>query len=135
MLVAVFLPGLWLSGPAYARDMVRAGGNDLLALRESVMCEEIRNFGPHGQGVVFSVSRGRIFCFTRFESVARETVIFHNWYHRDRLITTRKLVVQPPVWSSYSSIQLREADRGPWRVEVCLSDGSVLKALRFSLVE
>jgi hypothetical protein len=134
LLLAGMLAGALLAAPAHARDAQSSGG-DVLVLSEAVMCEEIRNFVPQGTGIVFSVNRGRVFCFTRFASVARETVIYHNWYHRDRLITTRKLVVQPPVWSSYSSIQLREADRGPWRVEVCLVDGSALQTLRFSVVE
>jgi hypothetical protein len=135
MLLVVFLAGLLLSGRAYARDAVQAAAPDSLVLSEAVMCEEIQNFGPHGPGIVFSVNRGRVFCFTRFESVARETTIYHNWYHRDRLITTRRLAVQAPAWSTYSSIQLRDADRGPWRVEICLSDGAIVKTLRFSLVE
>jgi hypothetical protein len=53
----------------------------------------------------------------------------------DKLSTKKKLVLKPPRWSTFSSIQLREADKGPWRVEITDDDENILRILRFSIVD
>ena len=53
----------------------------------------------------------------------------------EKLITVKKLTLNPPKWSSFSSIQLRESDKGPWRVEINNENGDILKVLRFSITE
>jgi hypothetical protein len=104
-------------------------------LIKTVMCEGMRDNDPHNQGLVFSAAMGRILCFSDFETVPKKTSIYHNWFFRDRLVTRLKLTLQPPRWSGHSSIQLREADRGPWRVEVTDQEGYVFETLRFSITD
>jgi hypothetical protein len=104
-------------------------------LVRAVMCEGMRDNDPQNQGLVFSAAAGRILCFSDFETVPKRTSIYHNWFFRDRLVTRLKLTLQPPRWSNYSSIQLREADRGPWRVEVTDQEGYVFTTLRFSITD
>ena len=84
-----------------------------LSLGEVVMCEGIKDYAPVNRAIVFSLEIGKIYCFTSFDHVPQETMIYHNWYRNDRLITTKRLSLQPPQWSTFSSIQLREADKGP----------------------
>ena len=105
------------------------------SLVKAVMCEAIRDSDPQNQGLVFSAAMGRVLCFSDFETVPKKTSIYHNWFFRDRLVTRLKLALQPPRWSGHSSIQLREADRGPWRVEVTDQEGYVLETLRFSITD
>ena len=76
-----------------------------------------------------------IFCFTTFDPVPQKTVIYHHWFHRDRPSAKVKLTLKPPRWSSYSSIQLRAEDIGPWRVEIADSQGRIFHVLRFSITE
>ena len=102
-------------------------------LTRAVMCEDIESFKPVRPAVLFSISQGEVFCFTDFGQVTRKTDVFHRWYKRDKLIFTMKLVLTPPKWSSVSRIQLRDADKGPWRVEVQDKNGNLLKTLRFSI--
>ncbi len=99
------------------------------------MCEGIKELTPENQAIVFSITIGRVSCFTSFDPVPEETFIYHNWFCRDRLSTRIKLSLQPPRWSTFSSIQLREADQGPWRVEVTDQDGRILHLLRFSITD
>ena len=87
-------------------------------LIQSVMCEAIKNFQPVNPAVVFSISQGEVFCFSKFDPVIEKTFIFHKWYKRDKLIFTMQLTLSPPKWSSFSRIQIRNADKGPWRVEI-----------------
>lgn len=104
-------------------------------LSQAVICEALESFRPLNVSAVFSVRSGSVMCFTAFDVVPRETTIFHDWIRHDSLIFRKKLVLKPPSWSSVSSIQLREADKGPWRVEVRAADGTLLRVLRFSITD
>lgn len=101
----------------------------------AVMCEDVVNRLPFNEAVVFPVTGGKVSCFTLFDPVLERTAIYHNWYYRDNLSTKIKLLINPPKWATYSSIQLREADKGPWRVEVADSEGNVLQTIRFSITD
>ena len=106
-----------------------------LALTQAVMCEEIRDYEPYNRAAVFSISIGKVYCFTAFESIPRDMFIYHSWYRRDRLITTRRLSLKTPEWSVFSTIQLRQADKGPWRVEVKDHNGGIIKTIKFSITD
>ena len=104
-----------------------------MVLEQAVMCEAIESYKPINPAVVFSISQGEVFCFTGFDPVREKTRIFHRWYKRDKLIFTMRLTLSTPKWSSFSRIQLRDADKGPWRVEIQDEGGKIIKTLRFSI--
>lgn len=135
----IILTAVFFSSPyALSQDAKNSRGDASsarLTLAKAVMCEGVRNNDPQNQGLVFSAAMGRVLCFSDFETVPKRTSIYHNWFFRDRLVTRLKLTLQPPRWSGHSSIQLREADRGPWRVEVTDQEGYVLETLRFSITD
>jgi len=106
-----------------------------LTLARAAICEGIKNNAPQNQGIVFPVDIGKVICFTTFDPVPEKTLIYHKWYFRDKPSTKLKLSLQPPRWSTFSRIQLREADKGPWRVEVTDSEGNILHVLRFSITD
>ena len=127
-----------LAVPATAQVEDRAsppGAIVQLILGEANVCELVKNGIPHNSAIVFSVSSGRIYCFTDFSVVGAKTVIYHNWYHRDQKRTSVKLALRPPRWATFSSMALRNADKGPWQVEVTDEKGEVLKILRFSVID
>ncbi len=105
------------------------------ALVKAVMCESIQKLTPDNQAVVFSIDLGRISCFTEFDQVVKQTVIHHKWYHRGNLISAKQLTLNPPRWSSFSSMQLRDADKGPWQVDVTDESDKLLYILRFSVTD
>lgn len=111
-----------------------ASGQEL-DLKQAVMCQRVENLTPISPGAVFSVSSGQVCCYTSFDPVPRHTVIYHRWYHRDELSTQTRLRLYPKKWSTYSVIQLRETDKGPWRVEVVDQYGHVFDVLRFSITD
>jgi hypothetical protein len=106
-----------------------------LTLRRAVICEGVKDFAPEKQAVVFSVTTGKIFCYTYFDPVPEKSDIYHSWYYKDKLITKQKLSLKPPRWSSYSAIQLRESDKGPWRVTITDQANNLLGVLRFSITD
>ncbi len=109
--------------------------DDKMTMVQAVMCESIENFKPINPGVVFSISSGEVFCFSNFDPVLEKTHVFHKWYKKDKLIFTMRLTLSPPKWASFSRIQIRDADKGPWRVEIHDADGTILHTLRFSMAD
>jgi hypothetical protein len=114
-------------------DAEAIGGT--LALVQAVMCEDILDQRPLNPTTVFSIERRKAICFTEFDPVPQKTVIYHHWFHRDRPSAKIKLSLKPPRWSTYSSIQFREEDIGPWTVEITDAEGRILQVLRFSITE
>jgi len=133
---------LWIGSLVPGRLMAQENANRVttmvgsgLSLGEVVMCEGIKDYAPVNRAVVFSLGIGKIYCFTSFDHVPQETMIYHNWYRNDRLITTKRLSLQPPQWATFSSIQLREADKGPWRLEIKDQAKKVLRIVKFSITD
>jgi hypothetical protein len=110
-----------------------AAGN--IALVKAVMCEDIQDQIPQNPTTVFSIERRKAICFTAFDPVPQQTVIYHHWFHHDRPSAKIKLTLKPPRWSTYSTIQFREEDIGPWRVEITDAQGQIIQVLRFSITE
>jgi hypothetical protein len=104
-------------------------------LINATMCEEIKDGFPLNRAILFSIERGKVVCFSAFEKIPERTTIFHKWYLRDKLIYRNKLSLKPPRWSTYSSIKLRDTDRGPWRVDIVNQDNYVYQTLRFSVAD
>jgi len=105
-------------------------------LTVAVLCEDVRYSKiPINQAVVFSSDLGRLVCFTDFEPVYEKTFIFHKYYFKDKFISRVKLTLNPPRWATYSRIQLRETDKGPWRVDITDANGKVLHSIRFSITD
>ncbi len=104
-------------------------------LAEASMCEKVEKLDPVNRGVVFSVKRDRLFCLTTFNPVTQKTYVYHTWFRRNELIKIKRLPLYPPRWTNFSSIQLRQADKGPWSVEINDREGHLLKTLRFSVTE
>lgn len=139
--ISVFLFGLFLTSIIlHSRVIPQTNENistmphpEKITLVHAVMCEGIDEYSPLNPSVVFSIRIGKVSCFTSFDHVPEETYIYHKWYHKDRLSTQKKLRLRSPRWATFSSIQLREADKGPWRIEVTDSNDNQLHVLRFSI--
>jgi hypothetical protein len=106
-----------------------------IVLVQAVMCEDLLERIPQNPTTIFSIERRKAICFTSFDPVSEETIIYHQWFHRDQTSAKIKLTLKPPRWSTYSSIQFRAEDIGPWRVEISDSQGNILDVLRFSITE
>ena len=106
-----------------------------ILLVQAVMCEDLQELIPQNPTTVFSIERRKAICFTSFDPVPEKTIIYHQWFHRDQTSARIKLTLKPPRWSTFSSIQFRAKDIGPWRVEIIDSQGNILDILRFSITE
>lgn len=132
----------WVSEKVWAENeatgpAIRTKGADPLrpVMTQAVMCEELQGYAPVNPAIVFSASRQRVFCFTAFDPVPEKTIIYHKWYRRDSLTATVKLQLNPPRWTTFSNMQLRESDKGPWQVKITDADGNVFHILRYSIAD
>ncbi len=143
IITVILAAHLVVMGLPFATTVIRAADTPnsagsvpaTLTLVEAVMCERIESYAPQTPAVVFSINIGKVSCYSNFDPVPEKTYIYHRWYFKDRLTTRKRLSLKPPRWGTYTSIQLREADRGPWRVEIADKDGNILKILRFSITD
>ena len=106
-----------------------------IVLVQALMCENLLELIPQNPTTVFSIERRKAICFTTFDSIPEKTIIYHQWFHRAQLSAKIKLTLKPPRWSTFSSIQFRAEDIGPWRVEITDSQGRIFDVLRFSITE
>ena len=106
-----------------------------LTLGATATCEAVQNGIPENKAVAFSSAIKKVYCYTNFTSVPEKMFTFHNWYLRDNLKASVKLVLRPSRWSTYSAMELRSSDKGPWRVEVTDEEGNILSTLRFSIID
>ena len=110
-----------------------------LTLVRAVICEAIRGIEPLNEAVVFSIKRGEVYCFLDFDPVPEETRVRVSWFFKDERRRRVELPLKPAVpysrLATYDPIQLRDADKGPWRVEVKDAEGNILKTLRFSIAD
>jgi hypothetical protein len=106
-----------------------------LSLIQAVMCESVQNLKPVNEALTFSVSLGHVYCVSYFKPVPKPSAIFHRWYRRNELSTQIRLKVYPPHWTTYSVIQLREEDKGPWHIEITDQNGKVFDIVRFSITD
>jgi hypothetical protein len=129
----------WFALLLFVPVTVWAEENTVLAeeptLKRAVMAETIHKFAPINVAVVFSLELGRVYCFTEFDPVPVQSVTYHKWYRGGSLVSVKQLTLNPPRWSSFSSIQLRELDKGPWQVEVIGEKDRLLRTLRFSITD
>ncbi len=138
ILIVVSITFFLLPLPGFSQEENEVTTEDAaqaLTLGQAVICEEMFANAPRNRTVVFSASKEKVVCFSAFESVPEKTFIYHNWYHKDIPSSRIRLVLRPPRWSTYSSIQIRRTDIGPWRVEITDATGQVLRVLRFSITE
>ena len=104
-------------------------------MTSSIMCEKVSGGQPVNPAVVFSASGKKVYCLSHFTDVRSKEYIFHNWFRRDVSVAKIKLLLQSPKWSTFSSMPMRETEKGPWRVEVTGENGEILSVLRFSIVD
>jgi hypothetical protein len=121
--------------PQNRQNSVADDVQNKLTLDHAVMCEEVKDKTPINQAVVFSIKIGKVSCFSMFDPVPGKTFIYHKWFHKDTPSTNKRLTLHSPRWATYSSIQLRETDKGPWRVEISDQKGNLLYILRFSITD
>lgn len=134
-MICLFVGLFSLSIPVMAEQGVNPGEAVSPTLKKAVMCESVQDGLPVDQTIVFDVAKRSAYCWSDFDPVTDDSVIYHKWYRNGELISSFKLAVHPPRWAVYSSLRLRHADVGPWSLDITDENGNILKTIRFSISE
>lgn len=119
--------GLVPSGPAAAEaDSVRVD----LVFGTGVDRETRTIVGP---AEAFTPDVERVFCLSRIEGLAGDTVVTHAWYHEGRTMARVDLPVRGEHWRTWSSKGIVPGWTGPWEVKVLDADGTVLASASFEI--
>lgn len=105
------------------------------SLVHAAMCETVKDYLPHNEAIAFHLSVAKVSCFTSFDHISGETVIYHKWFRRDKLTAQKKLTLKPPRWTTFSSMHLKDRDKGPWQLEITDAEDNILQILRFSVTD
>ena len=135
LLCAIITVQLLLLLPIHPLKNLNAANAAQLEIFQALMCEDVLANAPRNPTIVFSITQKKAFCYSSFDQIPQKSVIYHNWFHRDVPSAKIRLILKPPRWASFSSIQLRKTDIGPWRVEITDEKGAVLGVLRFSVTD
>ena len=135
LLCAIITVQLLLLLPIHPLKNLNAANAAQLEIFQALMCEDVLANAPRNPTIVFSITQKKAFCYSSFDQIPQKSVIYHNWFHRDVPSAKIRLILNPPRWASFSSIQLRKTDIGPWRVEITDEKGAVLGVLRFSVTD
>jgi hypothetical protein len=111
------------------------GSHETLTLVQAEMCEAVDGKKSVNQAIVFSKTRGKVCCLTVFDPVPEKTFIYHDWFFKDHRKRRVKLSLESPRWATFSRTEIREADRGPWRVEIRDDQDNILALIRFSITD
>jgi len=86
-------------------------------------------------GTSFSVSVGKLYCFSKIADIQEPTEIVHVWYYGETERTRLSLSVNPPAWRTYSSKIIQAHEVGSWRVEILDASGNLLDTAKFELTQ
>ena len=139
-LTVAFLIVIGLSFTLHADQSVKPEAtetppNGELLLGLATVSETVKNRIPYNSAVAFSISLEKLYCFTDFVSVPEKTFIYHNWYRRDEKRASVKLLLKPARWATFSHLNFRKDDKGPWRVDITDQQGNILRTVRFSIID
>lgn len=123
------------AGQSAKTEATESTPNAELILGSATVSETVKNQIPYNSAIAFSISLDKLYCFTDFVSVPEKTIIYHNWYRRDKKRAGVKLLLKPARWATFSHLKFRKDDKGPWRVEVTDQQGNILRILQFSIID
>jgi hypothetical protein len=101
-------------------------------LAEAVVCQDVIDRAPVGNGDVFAKEVPKVYCFTRVVG-AEGTQLTHNWYYQGSLKASVKLNVRSSDYRTWSSKTMLPEWTGEWMVEILSADGKPLESIIFFL--
>lgn len=104
-----------------------------LNVATAVICKNIADRQPVESGTSFSVSVGRLYCYSKITDISNSTEIVHVWYFGDTERARTALSINPPSWRTYSSKIIQAHEIGKWHVKILDASGNLLKDVEFEV--
>lgn len=113
----------WLLSPVLAQG---------LSVEKIVVAQAVDQLTPIAVKGTFPADVGKVYCFSKISGATSETTITHVWYWKDQEMARVELPVRAASWRTYSSKNILDHWRGPWRVEI-FHGGTYLSGVDFTV--
>ncbi len=117
----------------FVPSSIYAQQSDSLNVATAVISKNIADRQPVEPGSSFSVSVGRLFCYSKVTDIQSSTQIYHVWYYGDTERARVALNVNPPNWRTYSSKIIQAHEIGKWHVKILDDANTLLQDVEFDL--
>jgi hypothetical protein len=99
----------------------------------AAICRDVIDREPVDSGNSFTVSVGKLYCFTKITGAQSPTHVTHVWSFDGTERARVELAVNAASWRTFSSKIIQAHELGAWRVDVLDAEGNVLKTLDFEV--
>ena len=106
-----------------------------MEVTQSAICEKVVNREVVNEGRSFSVSVGKLYCYSKIANIDSYTEVVHAWYYGNTERARVTLNVNPPAWRTYSSKLIQAHEIGSWRVEILDASGNLLNTVYFEVTQ
>ncbi len=106
-----------------------------VSVEGATICTGVADREAVDPGTSFSVSVGRLYCYSKIAGIQESTDIVHVWYFGEVERARVSLGVNPPAWRTYSSKIIQAHEIGSWRVEIFDAAGNLLETLKFETTQ
>ncbi len=117
----------------FVPSSIYAQQSDNLNVATAVISKNIADRQPVEPGSSFSVSVGKLFCYSKVTNIQSSTQIYHVWYYGDTERARVALNVNPPDWRTYSSKIIQAHEIGKWHVKIIDDANNMLQDIEFDL--
>ncbi len=117
----------------FVPSSIYAQQSDSLNVATAVISKNIADRQPVEPGSSFSVSVGRLFCYSKVTNIQSSSQIYHVWYFGDTERARVALNVNPPNWRTYSSKIIQAHEIGKWHVKILDDANNMLQDIEFDL--
>jgi hypothetical protein len=104
-----------------------------LTVGKAVICTDIMERNPVGEGTLFPASVEKLYCHSLILGAEEETTIHHVWYWENQQMADIALDIRSPRFRTNSSKRILSEWKGTWRVELIGPDGEILDTVAFNV--
>jgi len=105
-----------------------------LPVTEGAVATGISDRRPVDAGQSFSVSAGKLYCFSAVSGAAADIIVTHVWYREGKEMARVELPVRSADWGTWPSKTLLPEWTGRWQVTILDGEGNLLLAIPFTVI-
>lgn len=131
----LFALAVMASFSLYQAAEAKAQEEPTVKVEVGVICRDVQDREPIGEGTEFEATVGTLFCYTKIVGAQEPIEITHIWYHGETEMFRWNLPVESSSWRTWTSKNIWHEWVGDWHVDVIGPNGEVLLTLAFTIVE
>lgn len=131
----LFALALVASFSLYQAASAKAQEEPAVEVEVGVICRDVLDREPVGEGTEFEATVGKLFCYTKIVGAEMPIEITHVWYFGETEMARVNLRIEGARWRTWTTKNIWEKWVGDWHVDVIGPNGEVLKTIEFKITE